>query len=270
MAVSGCATERQPLLDRLGDSNWGCLLVSAAPRPRLLRHLRSLLEVRSPAGERWLFRFWDPRVLPTFVRASGPAELNAFFGPVESFAVVGGDGQAFAAWRAPDIVAPPPRRAVGQRLAITPAQVTAPRGAAVADRLARTFPPPYQSKVTPTRDAVLVRAPDGGVTRFGLGDGGLIDGVTSPNGRHWAIDAHEDGRLARMVTPSGSTLTIGYDSAGRIADVARDGAERFRATHDRDGRLTRVDFPDGTAAEVDHAWQGRAALGDPDGTLVAG
>lgn len=259
---------RLTFVERLGTGDWGCFLVSAALPPRLVRHLRSLLEVRSPAGEKWLFRFWDPRVLPTFLRASGPVELNAFFGPVESFAVMGGEGNAFAAWRAPEIVAPPQRRAVGERLAITPAQLAALRGTAIADRLARTFSAPYQSRVTPARDAVLVRAPDGGVTRFGLGNGGLIDGVTSPSGRHWAIDAHEDGRMARMVTPSGSALTIAYDPAGRIAGAARDGVERFRATHDRDGRLTRVDFPDGTAAEVDHAWQGRAALGDPDGLVI--
>ncbi len=258
----------ETLINRFGPGEWGCFLISPQGCERLRRHLRSLLAVRSPAGERWLFRFWDPRVLPAYLRASIPGELNAFFGPIRAFGVIDPAGRAFGAWRDPAIVAPIPRRAVGASLRISPAQVAALRRQRVADRLARSFGP-GRAEVTPERDAVLARAPGSGLLRLELGSSGLVDGVVSPLGRRWRIDSREDGKLARLVTPSGSTLAIDYDPKGRIVGVSRNGAERFRTAYDPMGRIERIGFPDGTAAYTDYAWKGRAALGDPDGQIVA-
>ncbi|RYF11059.1 MAG: DUF4123 domain-containing protein, partial [Oxalobacteraceae bacterium] len=68
--------------ERFGADAWGCLFTSSERWDTVRRHLRSLLTVSSPEGEAWLFRFWDPRLLPAFLRASQPDELNAFFGPL--------------------------------------------------------------------------------------------------------------------------------------------------------------------------------------------
>jgi RHS repeat-associated protein len=261
--------ERDALVERFGNGVWGCFIISGHARDRVRRHLRSLLAVRSPAGERWLFRFWDPRVLPAYLRASTVPELNAFFGPVSAFGVIDPAGRSFGAWRDKAIIAPARRRGIGEPLAISTTQVTALRQQGMADRLAKSFGP-GQAEVTPERDAVVARASGGGALRLDLAANGMVSGVTSPLGRRWRIDSHEDGRLATLVTPSGSKLAIDYDPAGRIARVSRDGAERFRASHDATGRPERIDFPDGTAACTDYAWRGRAALGDPGGQLIAG
>jgi hypothetical protein len=93
-------------IDRVDGDAWGCFVVSGAGFEAVRLHLRGLLTVASPEGEAWLFRFWDPRLLPTFLRASQPDELNAFFGPITAFAAVDPTGDIFAAWRD----APPPGR----------------------------------------------------------------------------------------------------------------------------------------------------------------
>lgn len=251
---------------RFADEAWGCLFTSSESWDRIRRHLRSLLSVSSPEGERWLFRFWDPRLLPAFLRASEPDELNAFFGPIATFAVIEPDGVAYGAWRHLAVTDTPPRRPVGGRYRISPAQVAALRREGVTIQLERSFE--GAARASPEGDAVLVRTPGDGTMRLSLG-GGLVDGVTSPMGRHWSLRNREDGKLAELVTPSGSALALDYDRAGQLERVSRDGEERFRAAYDGYGRQTRLAFPDGTTFDTHYLLEGSAALADPDGTLVA-
>ncbi|MBU2852088.1 MULTISPECIES: DUF4123 domain-containing protein [Acidithiobacillus] len=51
----------------------------------LRTHFRTLLRARFPDGNRYLFRFWDPRVLHTYLTQANTYERAAFFGPIESF-----------------------------------------------------------------------------------------------------------------------------------------------------------------------------------------
>jgi RHS repeat-associated protein len=248
---------------------WGCFVVSSSGFEAVRRHLRGWLTVNSPEGEAWLFRFWDPRLLPIFLRASLPDELNAFFGPIDAFAVIDPVGSAFAAWRDTATIAVAPRRPVGDRHAISRAQLAALRRSALGDGLVATFTAPLSAHRDPDTGDVLVRAPDDGVIRLHSGQDGAISGVTSPMGRHWSMDHREDGKLVRLVTPSGLDLTVEHDSAGHVARVVRDGAERFQAIHDLHGRVQRIDFPDGTAAHTAYALEGRAALADTAGDLVS-
>ena len=243
------------LLDRLrgrfGDEPWGCLLLSAAGFDRVRRHLRGLLRAASPDGESWLFRFYDPRLLPTFLRHSTAAELDAFFGPVAAFALLNGSGEAFAAYRDPAAARPAPRRAVGARYPLSERQASGFRRTRFADRLAESFGTGAQrARRDPANDDVLVANPDGGTTRLHLDANGFVGGVTSPLGRRWSIDAGGDGKLRRLSTPSGSTLSIGYDPRGNVARVERDGRERLQARHDEHGRLEEARFPDGTTART--------------------
>lgn len=255
--------------DGASDPAWGCFVVSSIGFEAVRRHLRGWLTVNSPEGEAWLFRFWDPRLLPIFLRASQPDELNAFFGPIDAFAVVDPAGGAFAAWRDTATIEVAPRRPVGGRFAVSRAHVAAFRRAGMAERLEKMFQAPQQARYDLDSDAVLVRAPDGGVMRMVLGEDGAIGAVVSPLGRRWSMDYREDGKLVRLVTPTGSELALRHDEAGHVASVARDGVERFQAIHDLHGRLQRVDFPDGTAAHTAYALEGRAALADTDGDLVS-
>jgi RHS repeat-associated protein len=260
--------ERETLIASFGSVEWGCFLTSGEGHRRVRHHIRGMLTVRSPEGERWLFRFWDPRVLPAYLRASNERELNDFFGPISAFSAIDPAGRTLGAWRDNAIIAPPARRAVGAVLRISLHQAAALRRQGVAGNLAASFGA-GRAEVSPAQDAVLAPAPGGGVLRLGLGATGLVDEVTSPLNRRWKIGAHEDGRLAALAMPSGCVLSIDYDLKKRPERVSRDGMERFRAGYDGIGRIERLDFPDGTSVCTDYARKGAAALSDADGTLVS-
>jgi len=67
---------------------FGILVRSGGSLEELRFHFRRFLRVRSPEGEAWMFRFYDPRVLPSFLEGCTPEQLSDFFGPVEAFGVV--------------------------------------------------------------------------------------------------------------------------------------------------------------------------------------
>jgi hypothetical protein len=46
-------------------------------------HFRTLLRVRGPQGEEWLFRYYDPRVLRASLPLLEPGQRTEFFGPVQ-------------------------------------------------------------------------------------------------------------------------------------------------------------------------------------------
>ncbi len=69
-----------------GDG-WCLFLTSDAPPDHLRAHLRQFLRVRDHRGRRFLFRYYDPRVLRAFLPACTADELRAFFGPIGHFLV---------------------------------------------------------------------------------------------------------------------------------------------------------------------------------------
>jgi hypothetical protein len=71
-----------------GES-WGILLASTAILQDLRRHFRRFLRVQDERGRRLLFRFYDPRVLRTYLPTCDAAELRRFFGPVDRYVVEG-------------------------------------------------------------------------------------------------------------------------------------------------------------------------------------
>jgi hypothetical protein len=73
---------------------WG-LFIEAPVAPALLRrHLRRFLKVRSEEGQRLYFRFYDPRVLRTYLPTCTAEELQFVFGPIRSFLMEDADGSA--------------------------------------------------------------------------------------------------------------------------------------------------------------------------------
>jgi hypothetical protein len=79
-----------PFTDWLIQSNlgkpWGIFLVAPADLRILRQHFRRFLTVyRQDTGKPLLFRYYDPRVLRSYLPACNPEELSAFFGPVERF-----------------------------------------------------------------------------------------------------------------------------------------------------------------------------------------
>lgn len=73
--------------------NWGVMLRSAAPIDELAEHFAGMIRARLPEGREVLFRFYDPRVLRAYLPTCTKEELDAAFGPVESFLIEQGDGE---------------------------------------------------------------------------------------------------------------------------------------------------------------------------------
>jgi hypothetical protein len=82
--------------------NWGVFLTSATPLPALWRHLRALTTVYGPELDPLFFRFYDPRVLLSFLPTCGAEQLAGFFGPVGFFIAEDVDPTRAHAWSLAD------------------------------------------------------------------------------------------------------------------------------------------------------------------------
>lgn len=87
----------QKWLEHLG-SHAGVLFESAAHFEAVYAHLRSVFVATDEEGQEYFFRFYDPRVLRTFLPTCREDELREFFGPVERWIVETEDGSAFTSY----------------------------------------------------------------------------------------------------------------------------------------------------------------------------
>lgn len=71
--------------------SWGIFAWSTGTLEELRRHLRRFLRVQTEGGERFLFRYYDPRVLRVYLPTCDPGELRALFGPIVMYLVEGED-----------------------------------------------------------------------------------------------------------------------------------------------------------------------------------
>ena len=91
------------LLDSLlgegwGES-WGLFLRSPAGFRHVRRHFRRLLIVQSEAGKKLYFRFYDPRVMRTFLPIATERQLAALFDEVDSYWMESADAEALSCFR---------------------------------------------------------------------------------------------------------------------------------------------------------------------------
>jgi len=88
--------EGSPLMaawnSRGAGKNWGILCESAIEFDSLRRHFKKFLNARLPDGTIALFRFYDPRVFNTYIRACTPEELAPWFKGVRQYSVEGEGG----------------------------------------------------------------------------------------------------------------------------------------------------------------------------------
>jgi hypothetical protein len=73
--------------ETLWTEPWGFFAEATSDLEKLRTHFRRFLTVQGPGGKKMYFRFYDPRVLRTFLKSSDEAELMEFFGPVERMVV---------------------------------------------------------------------------------------------------------------------------------------------------------------------------------------
>ncbi len=80
---------QSPLLGALLREHWGdsrlLLLFANADFKAVRRQLRRFLMIEDEAGKQMYFRFYDPRVLRTFLPTCAPAECAEFFGVISWF-----------------------------------------------------------------------------------------------------------------------------------------------------------------------------------------
>ena len=73
--------------EKLGN-NVGILFTTANNDNELLiQHLREIFVVTDESEQEYFFRFYDPRVIRTFLSTCNEEELRQFFGPISSFLV---------------------------------------------------------------------------------------------------------------------------------------------------------------------------------------
>jgi hypothetical protein len=75
------------LTRQLWSRPWGVFVIADAGLDTIRTQLRRFLTVQAPDGERWYFRFYDPRVLMRYLETCTADELAVFFGPIDEFAL---------------------------------------------------------------------------------------------------------------------------------------------------------------------------------------
>lgn len=73
------------VLSECFGKHWGIFAHSRHSIKEMRRHCRALVNVYDETGEPMIFRYYDPRVLPTFLPTCNGGELKTFFGTVDTF-----------------------------------------------------------------------------------------------------------------------------------------------------------------------------------------
>lgn len=87
--------------ETLWEEPWGVFVEARTTLDALRGHFRRIHVVEDPAGKKMVFRFYDPRVLGSYLRTATAAERAELFGPVEAFWGVLGEPGARAPERFP-------------------------------------------------------------------------------------------------------------------------------------------------------------------------
>jgi hypothetical protein len=77
---------RRFIMQAWGNS-WGVFLRSGTRQQALRRHLRTILVARDESNKRFMFRYYDPRILRVYLPTCTGEELRTVFGPIDSFLV---------------------------------------------------------------------------------------------------------------------------------------------------------------------------------------
>jgi hypothetical protein len=65
--------------------HWGVFVHSLNSLTEMRRHFRALIYVHDEAGKPMIFRYYDPRVLRTYLLTCNSGELKTFYGKVDTF-----------------------------------------------------------------------------------------------------------------------------------------------------------------------------------------
>jgi len=82
--------------------NWGVFLTSQLALPALWRHVRQRVHVYGPNMESLFFRFYDPRVMRSYLPTCPQDQLAEFFGPVDFYFAEAEEPARAHAWAVAD------------------------------------------------------------------------------------------------------------------------------------------------------------------------
>ncbi|MBI2685713.1 MAG: DUF4123 domain-containing protein [Acidobacteria bacterium] len=126
----------------------------------LRHHLRRFLTVVDPAGRRMLFRYYDPRVLRTYLPTCNSDELQTVFGPVKAF------------WTEAEVPNQLTQFEVhGSKLQVTKQTLHGPRGEGAGEELAPEIVPAQKVLVVQRQAKSRSRVP---ILLQGAGAGGKL------------------------------------------------------------------------------------------------
>lgn len=87
------------VLDRGWGKHWGIFVETSADLTSLRAHLRKMLKVHDSEGRPLLFRYYDPRVMRTYLPTCNGEELQTMFGPVDAYLMEDESGAALLRFR---------------------------------------------------------------------------------------------------------------------------------------------------------------------------
>ena len=78
--------------------HWGIFAHCHRSMKEMRRHFRALFTVYNEKGDPMIFRYYDPRVLESFLQTCNAGELKTFFGEIETFFSEDKKGEKFSAF----------------------------------------------------------------------------------------------------------------------------------------------------------------------------
>jgi len=80
------------MLDESFGNHWGIYAHSKHSITEMRRHFRGLINVHDEAGNPMIFRYYDPRVLTSFLPTCDAEQLQTFFGKIDIYFAEDRDG----------------------------------------------------------------------------------------------------------------------------------------------------------------------------------
>ncbi len=87
------------IVDNLWEDPWGIFAVADTDLLSVRKHFRQFLTVEDPHGDQMYFRFYDPRVLSTFLNSCSNVDYRTLLGPLNAFLIPGETPACLAEYR---------------------------------------------------------------------------------------------------------------------------------------------------------------------------
>ncbi|WNG29417.1 DUF4123 domain-containing protein [Cystobacter fuscus] len=244
---------------------WGIFIQGALSFEDLFVHLRKFLTVDSPHGERWFFRYYDPRVLPAFLAACSDEEANDFLGPVQAFSILGAGMEGLRLERVSHFrgSAAARTRAVGTRFRLREPHLTALQPLAhphSSDRLLQGLRERgHAFKREPATGDLVGSDALGYSTRLTLGADHMPQRLLTPAGTLFQFENDARGQVKTLILPGGARLSLKRDTKNRLTEAGQEGEIPYRFGYDEQDRLLHITYPDGTYESLDYTEDGKVA-----------